>query len=149
MCRVTIIAACLIIIFVSGLYSFWYSKTHLFSLRDYLKEEEKWDGKKIAANYQRVKSVGPDYFTIYEHGKEVKVIGEIAGIDAGDIISFKGTFHKDRTIKLDSYYVSKHRWIKYGVSIIATFLPFIWILANFKIEWKRLVLIEKDPCQTS
>ena len=138
-----IIIFCLFIIFVSGYYSYWYSSVHFVSLKDYLKNEEDWHGRDIALNYQRITSLGPGYFEICGEGRTIRVAGEVKNIKPGDIISFKGVFQKSASVKLTDYYISRHRRIKYGVSALAAFLSFIWLFANFRIDWKKFVLIER------
>jgi len=147
--RKIIIISCLIIIFISGWYSCWYSQRHFPSLKDYLENEEEWDGREIALNYRKVSEVGTGYFKIGSAGRNITVIGEIKELNPGDIISFKGKYQKAATIKVTDYYISEHRPLKYAVSLLAAFLSFLWLLANFRVIWKEFILVERNPCQTS
>lgn len=124
----------------SGFYSYWYGQRDLLEISD---------GKKITLNYQKVAEVGPGYFVVQAKKRDIKVMGDIKGIKPGDIISFSGIFQKGGTLKLHDYYISKYRALKYAVSVLATFLSFLWFFANFRINWKKLVLVKREPCQIS
>ncbi len=90
-------------------------------------------GTGLVLAFYKVKEVHEGGFTAVSWGGEAPVVGEVAGLSMGDVISVRGTLLPDYRVQLAEAYVHKWRRLKKIIGLLTTLL----VGTLFVRDWRR------------
>ena len=101
-------------------------------------------GREVQVRFHgRVTAVNGDGFKIDQLGESFSVLTEEAGAEVGCLVSVRGVWLGDGTIRAGQWHATKHRSWRVWVSIPPMLLAF-WLLHRaFRWNWRRWQVEEK------
>ena len=88
-------------------------------------------------------AVNSDGFEIAQLGESFIVLTKEAGAEVGCLVSVRGVWLGDRTIKTERWHATKHRSWRVWVSIPPMLLAFWLLRRGFRWNWRRGELGER------
>ena len=102
-------------------------------------------GREVQVGFRgRVTAVNNDGFDIDQQGEPFRVLTEEAGAEVGNLISLRGSWLGDRTIKAERWHATKHRSWRVWVSIPPMILAFWLLHRTFRWNWRQWQLEAKS-----
>lgn len=133
--RIAVLLLALVGLSVYGKMTFPY-----VTLRDCLRDPQRFDGTKVAVATETVVHGFIDGgFTIQQMGRIVPVIGDTTGIQVGEFIHLTAIFRQPGVLELQKAYVAKYRRLKIAVSLFSAVAVLVLFFSRFALRRGQFV----------
>jgi hypothetical protein len=116
-------------------------------LQHHLDNAEFFDGTELVASYKPVGEVNETGFElIYKSGDEKRaifVIGNVEGLQEGEIVSVKSIFRKNGFLELREIHIHKYLYLQWYASLLPIPIVILFFFKEFTFTRQRLEFTRK------